>query len=97
MALGHTWAGNTIWARRGGLFRETVIVPAAKAQSVRSRATLLQRRAGLATMHIDVAGRGSTPKVLDALPADIDPIMAVVPDVAIADERATRLVRASGD
>ena len=72
-------------------------MPAAKAQSVRSRATWPQRRVGLATMHVDVAGRGSTPKVQDAEAEQINRIMAIVPSVAAGDERATRLVTASSD
>ena len=83
-----------MWARRGGLFRETVIVPAAKAQSLRSSASLLQRRGGVVSLRIDVAGRGATPRVQDAPIADLEAIMASIPAVAAVDERATRLVKA---
>ncbi len=93
-ALGHAWSDGTVWARRGGLFRETVIVPAAKAQSLRSSASLLQRRGGVVSLRIDVAGRGATPRVQDAPIADLEAIMASIPAVAAVDERATRLVKA---
>ena len=63
--LAHAWEREVLVARAGGLARETVIVPAAKAQSTRLRSTPFQRRAGLATLSIDVAGKGRTPQVRD--------------------------------
>lgn len=63
--LAHAWAREILVARSGGLARETVVVPAAKAQSTRLRSTPFQRRAGLATLFLDVAGRGRTPQVRD--------------------------------
>jgi uncharacterized membrane protein YdbT with pleckstrin-like domain len=41
------------------------VVPVAKAQSGSVRSSLFQRRAGLATLHVDIAGGGSTPRVHD--------------------------------
>lgn len=63
--LGHAAPPDHVVARSGGLLRETVVVPVAKAQSTRLRSSPLQRRAGLATLLVDVAGRGSTPAIID--------------------------------
>ena len=57
--------GSFLYARYGVLVRSTVIVPLSKAQSCRVLATPFQRRAGLATLHVDVAGSGVDPHVLD--------------------------------
>jgi putative membrane protein len=92
-ALGYAWSDGTVWARRGGLFRETVIVPAAKAQSLRSSASALQRRGGVASLRIEVAGRGATPRVQDAPITELETIMAAIPAAAAVDERSTRLVK----
>lgn len=63
--LGHAFGGDVLLTRRGGLARELDVVPAARAQSTRLRSTPFQRRAGLATLHVDVAGKGRTPQVQD--------------------------------
>lgn len=64
-ALGWTVVDGHVAARTGGLARQLALVPVAKAQSTRLRASPFQRRAGLATLHVDVAGRGRTPVVVD--------------------------------
>jgi putative membrane protein len=76
--LGYATVPDHVVARRGGLLRETVVVPVAKAQSVRVRSSPLQRRAGLATLRIDVAGRGRTPSVADGPAPALDDIRGVV-------------------
>jgi putative membrane protein len=63
--LAHACADGYLVARSGALVRETFIVPTDKAQSTRLRSTPLQRRVGLATLWVDVAGRGETPRVRD--------------------------------
>jgi len=63
--LGHAATSSFVFARRGGLFRETVAVPVAKAQSSRLHSSPFQRRAGLATLQLAVAGQGRTPAVVD--------------------------------
>jgi putative membrane protein len=63
--LGHVGTPVLVAARGGGFVRETALVPVAKAQSTRLRSSPFQRRAGLATLFIDVAGVGSTPAVVD--------------------------------
>ncbi|MDP1793992.1 MAG: PH domain-containing protein [Acidimicrobiales bacterium] len=93
-ALGYAHARNLMWARRGGLFRETVIVPAAKAQSMRVGHSPLQRRYGLASLRIDVAGRGGTPRLQDAPRITLGRIVKAVPAAAVGDERVTRAAKA---
>ncbi|MGH9184107.1 MAG: PH domain-containing protein [Acidimicrobiales bacterium] len=63
--MGHARLGPHLVTRRGALIRRTVIVPAERAQSGRVRATPFQRRVGLATLFVDVAGPGTTPRVKD--------------------------------
>ncbi|HEX2576580.1 MAG TPA: PH domain-containing protein, partial [Aquihabitans sp.] len=60
-SLGHGSTPAFVFARRGAVLRETVVVPVAKTQSSRVRSSPFQRRVGLATLHLDVAGRGRTP------------------------------------
>ncbi|CAN5896298.1 PH domain-containing protein [soil metagenome] len=64
--LGHVATPTFVFARRGGLFRETVVVPVAKTQSSRLRSSPFQRRVDLATLQFGVAGRGRTPAAVDA-------------------------------
>jgi putative membrane protein len=64
-SLGHARRDGFLYARRGVAIRVTTVVPVAKAQSGSVRSSPFQRRAGLATLHVDVAGGGPTPKVLD--------------------------------
>ncbi len=63
--LGWAEVGAHVVTRHGALGRETALVPVAKAQSTRLTSSPFQRRAGLATLHLDVAGRGRTPSIPD--------------------------------
>lgn len=63
--LGHVATPTLVVARSGSLVRQTALVPVAKAQSTRLTSSPFQRRLGLATLHIDVAGRGGAPTVAD--------------------------------
>jgi putative membrane protein len=63
--LGHATRERFLYARVGVAIRVTTAVPVAKAQSGSVRTTPFQRRAGLATLHIDIAGGGPTPRVHD--------------------------------
>ncbi|CAN5776772.1 PH domain-containing protein [soil metagenome] len=67
--LGHGWvptpAGAVLVARTGSVVRETTVTPVAKAQSARVTSSPRQRRAGLASVLVDVAGRGDAPRVAD--------------------------------
>ena len=76
LGLGHASSGGIVTARSGGVARRTVVVPAAKVQSTRLRSSPLQRRAGLATLAIDVAGKGRTPLIRDADVTDLQTLQA---------------------
>lgn len=63
--LASGWSGGVAVSRSGGLRREISVVPGAKAQSTRLRTSPLQRRAGLATLYVDVAASGASPAIRD--------------------------------
>lgn len=91
-ALGHALTAETLVARWGALLRRTVVVPLAKTQSSRLRSTPFQRRVRLATLLVQVAGRGPTVEVIDG---DQDRLRALRAQVLVApgallDERAVR-------
>jgi putative membrane protein len=92
--LGHARHGDFLTARRGALIRTTAIVPAAKTQSARIHSTLFQRRAGLATLHVDVAGGGAMPQVTDEAAATAERLLASVvrrsPGVATGGTNSSR-------
>jgi putative membrane protein len=64
-SLGHATAEGFLYARAGVAIRVLTVVPVVKAQSGSVRSSPFQRRAGLATLHVDVAGGGPTPQVHD--------------------------------
>jgi len=72
-ALGHAWTdpGRALVARRGALLRRTVVTPSGRAQSATARSSPFQRRAGLATLVVDVAGPGTSPQVIDEATATV--------------------------
>jgi putative membrane protein len=75
---GHARRGGFLYARQGVAIRVTTVVPVAKAQSGSVRSSLFQRRRGLATLHVDVAGGGPTPKVLDEAEPTAEELLQVV-------------------
>jgi putative membrane protein len=77
-SLGHARRGGFLYARRGVVIRVTTVVPVAKAQSGSVRSSFFQRRRGLATLHVDVAGGGPTPKVVDEAEATAEELLQVV-------------------
>jgi putative membrane protein len=77
-SLGHDRRDGFLYARQGAAIRVTAVVPVAKAQSGSVRSSVFQRRAGLATLHVDVAGGGPTPKVLDEAEATAEELLQVV-------------------
>ncbi|MDQ3107178.1 MAG: PH domain-containing protein [Actinomycetota bacterium] len=91
--LAHAWDHELLVARAGGLARETVIVPAAKAQSTRLTTTPFQRRAGLGTLLVDVAGKGRTPQVKDGDLGRLRELQAAVLLASPAARRDEDLVR----
>ena len=97
--LAHAFAHDLVVARSGGLARETVVVPAAKAQSTRLRTTPFQRRAGLATLFVDVAGKGGTPQVRDGDAhrlRELQGALLLASPAARADEQQVRRARRGG-
>lgn len=71
-ALGWARVGDHVVARSGAFGHHLAVVPIGKAQSSRLIASWFQRRAGLATLAIDVAGRGPVPVVHDADRTDLE-------------------------
>jgi putative membrane protein len=63
--LGHALTTVFVVTRSGSFNRRTVVVPLARVQSARLRASPWQRQAGLATLSVDLAGPGPVPQVLD--------------------------------
>jgi putative membrane protein len=64
-SLGHAAGERFLYARAGAAIRVLTVVPVAKAQSGSVRSSPFQRRAGLATLHVDIAGGGPVPRVYD--------------------------------
>jgi putative membrane protein len=88
------WAGDDqyVAAARGRVCRKTTWIPLEKVQSIRWVQGPLQRRLGLASVRLDVAGRRVTGSVQDRDVAEADEILARLPDLARA-ARARGLVR----
>ncbi len=82
-SLGHARLPDHVVARAGVLVEETAVVPVAKTQSTRVRSTWFQRRRGLATLYVDVAGPGPTPAVRDEAGATAEALLRSV----VEDER----------
>jgi putative membrane protein len=81
-----SWNGDDryVVAARGRVCRETTWVPLEKVQSVRWVQGPLQRRLGLATVHLDVAGKRVSAKIEDRDSAEALQILAALPDLARA-------------
>jgi putative membrane protein len=77
-SLGHARRGGFLYARRGAVIRATTVIPVAKAQSGSVQSSFFQRRVGLATLHVDVAGGGPTPKVVDEAEPTAEALLQVV-------------------
>jgi putative membrane protein len=77
-SLGHATRDGFLYARVGVAIRVTTVVPVAKAQSGSVRSSPFQRRAGLATLHVDVAGGGPTPRVFDEAEPRAEALLQVV-------------------
>jgi len=71
-------------AARGRVCRETTWVPLEKVQSIRWVQGPVQRRLGLATVHLDVAGRRVSARIEDRDAAEAHQILAALPDLARA-------------
>ena len=69
-------------AARGRVCRQTTWIPLEKVQSIRWVQGPLQRRLGLATVHLDVAGKRVSAKIEDRDSAEAFQILAALPDLA---------------
>ncbi len=80
------WGGDDryVAASRGRLRRSTTWIPLEKAQSVRWVQGPVQRRLGLATVHLDVAGRRVTASVQDRSVAEAGELLRRLPALARA-------------
>lgn len=76
--LGHAVGPHHLASRSGALVRRTVIVPMVRAQSTRVRSSALQRRVGLASCLVDIAGPGRRPVLLDVRPETADDVASRV-------------------
>jgi len=88
------WSGDDhyVAASRGRVCRKTTWIPLEKVQSIRWVQGPLQRRLGLASVRLDVAGKRVTGSIKDRDVAEADEILARLPDLARA-ARARGLVR----
>jgi len=77
-------------ASRGRVCRKTTWVPLEKVQSIRWVQGPVQRRLGLASVRLDVAGRRVTAGIQDRGAAEADHIMSRLPDLARAARELNR-------
>ncbi len=80
------WDGDSryVVASRGRVCRTTTWVPLEKVQSIRWVQGPVQRRLGLASVRLDVAGRRVTASIADRDAAEAQQILARLPDLARA-------------
>lgn len=90
--LGHAATPSFLFTRRGGVFRELAVIPVAKTQSSRLHSSPFQRRVGLATLELDMAGKGRQPAIVDGAVGLLSPLQhqALYASDARADEGAVR-------
>jgi putative membrane protein len=79
-----SWAGDDryVVAARGRICRQTTWVPLEKVQSIRWVQGPVQRRLGLGSVHLDVAGRRVTASIEDRSNAEALEILGRLPDLA---------------
>ncbi|MFZ0181200.1 MAG: PH domain-containing protein [Candidatus Dormiibacterota bacterium] len=82
--------GRHALARTGRVRPEVVVVPLEKVQSVRFRQGPLQRWLGLATVHLDTAGRGWQARAVCRDAAEAEVLMGRVTDLARDARRRAR-------
>ncbi len=85
--LGHAVSPDFLVTRSGSFNRRTVVVPLARVQSARLQASPWQRRSGLATLAVDLAGPGPVPQILDEAAAVGERLLAAA--VSPAAEKAS--------
>jgi putative membrane protein len=89
------WDGDDryVAASRGRVCRKTTWVPLEKVQSIRWVQGPVQRRLGLASVRLDVAGRRVTASLADRDAAEAQQILARLPDLARAARHGGRASR----
>ena len=89
------WDGDDryVVASRGRVCRKTTWVPLEKVQSIRWVQGPVERRLGLASVRLDVAGRRVTASLADRDAAEAQQILARLPDLARAARRGGRASR----
>ena len=89
------WDGDNryVVASRGRVCRKTTWVPLEKVQSIRWVQGPVQRRLGLASVRLDVAGRRVTASLADRDAAEAQQVLARLPDLARAARRGGRTSR----
>jgi putative membrane protein len=92
------WSGDDryVVASTGRICRETTWVPLQKVQSVRWVQGPLQRQLGLATLHLDAAGKRVGARIQDRDSAEALEILGTLPDLARA-ARSSGLQRCEND
>lgn len=88
--------GDYAAGRTGRLTARTVVVPLDKLQSLRRTQGPLQRRLGLATVHLDTAGRGWQAAGRDRAAHDAAALLVRLPPLASAARRGSSGLSASG-
>lgn len=73
--LAHGYRRGVLLSQSGAVARRLVVVPADRAQSARVYTSPLQRRRDLATLAVDIAGGGPTPRVADGSHADLGALL----------------------
>jgi putative membrane protein len=76
------WDGRYVVASHGRLCRKTTWIPLEKVQSIRWVQGPFQRRLGLATIRLDVAGRRVTGDLQDRAAAEAAELLSRLPDLA---------------
>lgn len=94
--LGWSADDRYVVASRGRVCRETTWVPLQKVQSIRWVEGPLQRRLGLATVHLDAAGRRVSARIQDRDSAEALDIIGSLPDLARAARSRARQPAADG-
>lgn len=94
--LAWAWTGTCVGTTSGRLRRVTCFVPVEKIQSIRRVQGPLQRRLGLASIHVDTAGRNVGAAGRDRDVAEADRALVELPALARAARGGSRTAQAAG-
>lgn len=79
---GHGRSSTLIAFSRGALHHLVELVPVARIQSCRTDTNPMQRINGLSTLHVDIAGDRSSPRLYDMQGSTAEALMVVLPRVS---------------